>query len=484
MDRLSFATLEKLGYSGYLLKDAPERVVQFGEGNFLRAFADHFIDLMNEKAGFNSKVVLVQPRGGHPEAADRFAEQDGLYTLILRGRENGQPVERKRVISAASRCLDPKRDWEKLLDCARNPVLRFVISNTTEAGIAFDPACKADDAPPSAFPAKLTVFLRERWKLGLPGVIILSCELIDHNGQELRRCVNEYVKLWALEDEFAAWLEKENIFCSTLVDRIVTGSPKADAPRLWEELGYEDQLIDTGEVFAAWVIEGPQSIRDELPFEQAGLPIQVVDDVTPYKQRKVRILNGAHTSMILGAYLGGKNIVRDCMQNDAIRGFLEKTMFDEIIPTLDLPKKDLSSFAASVIDRFDNPYIDHQLLDIALNSASKWKARVMPSLTEYVKRAGSLPKRLTFSLAAFIDFYRKGERDGEAYPVRDDEWVLDFFAAHRDDDNATLAHAVVTDERLWDGALAEIDGLEEAVTADLDRIDEVGMYEAMKECAE
>ena len=484
MDRLSFATLEKLGYSGYLLKDAPERVVQFGEGNFLRAFADHFIDLMNEKAGFNSKVVLVQPRGGHPEAADRFAEQDGLYTLILRGRENGQPVERKRVISAASRCLDPKRDWEKLLDCARNPVLRFVISNTTEAGIAFDPACKPDDAPPSAFPAKLTVFLRERWKLGLPGVIILSCELIDHNGQELRRCVQEYVKLWALEDEFAAWLEKENIFCSTLVDRIVTGSPKADAPRLWEELGYEDQLIDTGEVFAAWVIEGPQSIRDELPFEQAGLPIQVVDDVTPYKQRKVRILNGAHTSMILGAYLGGKNIVRDCMQNEAIRGFLEKTMFDEIIPTLDLPKKDLSSFAASVIDRFDNPYIDHQLLDIALNSASKWKARVMPSLTEYVKRAGSLPKRLTFSLAAFIDFYRKGERNGEAYPVRDDEWVLDFFAAHRDDDNATLAHAVVTDERLWDGALAEIDGLEEAVTADLDRIDEVGMYEAMKECAE
>ena len=224
MDRLSFATLEKQDYSGYLLKDAPERVVQFGEGNFLRAFADCFVDLMNEKAGFNSKVVLVQPRGGHPEAADRFAEQDGLYTLILRGRENGQPVERRRVISAASRCLDPKRDWEKLLDCARNPELRFVISNTTEAGIAFDPACGAKDTPPSAFPAKLTVFLHERWKLGFPGVIILSCELIDHNGQELRRCVNEYVKLWTMEDGFAAWLDRENIFCSTLVDRIVTGS--------------------------------------------------------------------------------------------------------------------------------------------------------------------------------------------------------------------------------------------------------------------
>ena len=250
--------------------------MQFGEGNFLRAFADHFIDEMNEKAGFNAKVVLVQPRDGHPEAADRFGEQDGLYTLILRGRENGEPVEHTRVISAASRCLDPKRDWAKLLDCARNPELRFVISNTTEAGIAFDPACKAEDAPLSAFSAKLTLFLHERWKLGYKGIIILSCELIDHNGQELHRCVQEYVKLWGLEDDFAAWLEKENVFCSTLVDRIVTGGAKGEAPALWEKFGYEDQLIDTGEVFTAWVIEGPQWIKEEFPFEKAGLPIQVV----------------------------------------------------------------------------------------------------------------------------------------------------------------------------------------------------------------
>ena len=389
MERLSFDTLKKLGYEGYLLENAPEKIVQFGEGNFLRAFADNFIDLMNEKAGFNAKVVLVQPRGGHPEAADRFGEQDGLYTLILRGRENGQPVEHTRVISAASRCLDPKRDWAKLLDCARNPELRFVISNTTEAGIAFDPACKAEDTPPSAFPAKLTLFLHERWKLGLPGIIILSCELIDHNGQELHRCVQEYVKLWGLEDTFSAWLEKDNVFCSTLVDRIVTGGAKGEAPALWEKFGYEDQLIDTGEVFAA-----------------------------------------------------------------------------------------------SVIDRFDNPYIDHQLLDIALNSASKWNARVMPSLTEFVKRKGGLPKRLSFSLAAFIAFYHKGERGGEAYPVRDDPWALEFFAEHKDDDNAALAKAVVNDERLWDGQLAKIEGLEERVAACLDRIDEIGMYDAMKECAE
>ena len=235
---------------------------------------------------------------------------------------------------------------------------------------------------------------------------------------------------------------------------------------------------------AAWVIEGPQWIKDEFPFEKAGLPIQVVDDVTPYKQRKVRILNGAHTSMVLGAYLAGKNIVRDCMQDAAIRSFLEKTMFEEIIPTLDLPRDEVEGFAASVIDRFDNPYIDHQLLDIALNSASKWKARVMPSLTEYVKRLGKLPKRLSFSLAAFIAFYHKGERDGASYPVRDDQWVLDFFADHKADDNAALAKAVVNDERLWDGALAKIEGLEASVAAALNRIDEVGMYEAMKECAE
>ncbi len=483
MDRLSYETLQKQGYDGYLLQDAPERVFQFGEGNFLRAFVEDFIDRMNEKAGFDAKVVVCQPRGGHPEAADRFQEQDGLYTLILRGRENGEPVERRRLISCVSRCLDPKRDWAKMLECMQNPELRFIVSNTTEAGIAFDPACKADDAPPASFPAKLTAMLYERWKQGLKGFIILSCELIDHNGDELKRCVNEYVKLWGLEDAFAAWLGSENIFCSTLVDRIVTGGAKDSAPALWERFGYEDALIDTGEVFAAWVIEGPQSIKDELPFEKAGLPIQVVDDVTPYKQRKVRILNGAHTSMVLGAYLAGKNIVRDCMQDESIRAFLEKTMFEEILPTLDLPREEVESFAAAVLDRFDNPYIDHQLLDIALNSASKWKARVLPSLTEYVKRTGKLPKRLTFSLAAFVAFYAKGERDGVSYPVRDDQWVLDFFAAHKNDSNAALAKAVVNFDRLWDGALGQLPGLEEAVAAALERIDEVGMYEAMKECA-
>ncbi|MBQ9459453.1 MAG: tagaturonate reductase [Oscillospiraceae bacterium] len=473
MKRLTYQTLAETGYGGFLLRDAPERVLQFGEGNFLRAFAEDFIDRMNETAGFDAKVVLVQPRGGHPESADLYTEQQGLYTLVLRGRENGAAEERRRVISCVSRCLDPKRDWRKLLECAENPALRFIISNTTEAGIAFDPACKKDDAPPSSFPGKLTAFLYERWRLGGRGFIILSCELIDRNGEELRRCVGEYIRLWELEDEFAAWVERENLFCSTLVDRIVTGAP-TDAPL---RLEYEDALADTGELFAAWVIEGPKTLADELPFEKAGLPIRVVDDVTPYKQRKVRILNGAHTSMVLAAFLAGKSIVRECMEDNVIRGFLDRALADEIIPTLDLPREELTAFAASVLDRFNNPYIDHRLLDIALNSTSKWKARVLPSVSEYVRREGKLPRRLTFSFAAYIAFYRDGSR------ARDDDWVLEFYRAHAGDDARALVRAVVRNEKMWGDSLSTLCGFEDAAAADLERIDSLGMYEAMRELA-
>ena len=323
MNLLNYQTLKDQGYDGYLLKDAPERVLQFGEGNFLRAFVDCFIDQMNEKAGFDGKVVLVQPIA--PGLAKLINDQEGLYTLFLRGQENQEAVNRKRVISCVSRCLNPYEEYQAVLDCAKNPDLRFLVSNTTEAGIVFDPACKADDAPPSSFPGKLTAFLYERFQLGLPGFIILSCELIDHNGEELKKCVKQYVDLWGLGEAFAKWVETENTFCSTLVDRIVTGYPRSEAQDICQELGYQDNLLDTGEVFGLWVIEGPQSIKDELPFEKAKLPILVVDDHTPYKQRKVRILNGAHTSMVLGAYLAGQDIVRSCMEDSVIHGFMNKT---------------------------------------------------------------------------------------------------------------------------------------------------------------
>ena len=489
MEKLSYKTLADQGYDGYLLKEAPERVLQFGEGNFLRAFVDYFIDEMNEKAGFNGKVVLTQPIA--PGLAPMINDQEGLYTLFLRGRENGQQVNRKRVISCVSRCINPYEDFQALMDCAKNPDLRFLVSNTTEAGIVFDPACKFDDKPAASFPGKLTQFLYERYQQGLPGFIILSCELIDHNGDELKKCVGQYIDLWGLDEDFRTWAMGENLFCSTLVDRIVTGYPRKEAEAICQELGYQDNIIDTGEVFGFWVIEGPQSIKDEFPFEKAGLPIIVVDDHTPYKQRKVRILNGAHTSMVLGAYLAGQNIVRSCMEDEVIHGFMNKTIYDEIIPTLDLPKEDLTEFAAAVSQRFNNPYIDHALLDISLNSTAKWKARVMPSLTEYVKRVGKLPPCITFSFAAYIAFYHTGREKGEhcltgvrgadTFAIKDDGWVLDFYYDHKDDSLADLAHAVVTNERMWGKTLAELPGFEAAVAADLERIQTVGMYEAMRE---
>lgn len=492
MDRLNYETLSRQGYSGYLLREAPERVLQFGEGGFLRAFAEPFFDEMNEKAGFNGKVVLVQPRGGHPGVSQSFRDQDGLYTLVLRGREGGEAVSRTRVVSCVSRCLDPKADWDALLDCAKNPDLRFILSNTTEAGIAFDPSCKADDAPPASFPGKLTAFLYRRYRLGLPGFWILPCELNDHNGDLLRSCLLQYAELWGLGRDFTAWLERENRICSTVVDRIVTGYPKAEAPALCRELGYEDALLDTGEVFASWVLEAPEKLAEELPFRAAGLPVRLVEDHVPYKQRKVRILNGAHTSMVLAAFLAGRSIVRECMEDAVVRGFMNRAIYEEIIPTLDLPRGELEDFAAAVTERFNNPYIDHALLSIALNSTAKWKARVLPSLTEYVRRMEKLPACITFSFAAYIAFYHTakergegcllGRRDGEPYEIKDDKWVLDFYYDHRDDDSRAIARAVVRNTDMWGDELTALPGFEEAVAACLERMEAVGIYEAMKEC--
>ena len=317
MKKLSYDTLKELNYDGYLMEKAPERVLQFGEGNFLRAFADYFIDIMNEKAGFNSKVVLIQPRSGSEKIRDFINEQEGLYTLFLRGCVNGHRVNEKRVISSVSRCLNSHSDYEAYMECAKNPELRFIICNTTEAGIRYDESCQFTDRPAASYPGKLTQFLYERYqwfgKEKGKGFVILSCELIDNNGKELEKCVLKYAGQWELGEEFERWVKEENSFCSTLVDRIVTGYPGNEAEEICEEAGYEDKVIDTGEIFGFWAIEGPKELKEEPPFEEAGLPVLITDDHAPYKQRKVRILNGAHTSMVLGAYLAGQDIVRDCM---------------------------------------------------------------------------------------------------------------------------------------------------------------------------
>lgn len=496
MEQLCYETLEKAGYIGYLLKNAPERVLQFGEGNFLRAFADYWFDMANEKAGWNGKCVLVQPIAqGLTQLINR---QEGLYTLYLRGRQNGEKVDAKRVISSVSRCLNPyeKQDYDAMMDVAAGEALEYIVSNTTEAGIVYDPSCRLEDCPPASFPAKLTQVLLHRWRAGRPGVVVLSCELIDNNGKELLRCVNQYIKQWGLEEGFARWVNGDCTFCSTLVDRIVPGRIRdaAEAARLEDENGYRDALIDVGEVFGVWNIEGPEWLAEKLPFRAAGLNCPVVPDVTPYKKRKVRILNGAHTGFVLGAYLAGYDIVRDCMQDDVILGFMNRMLHEEVIPTLPLDRQDLEAFAAAVQDRFNNPFINHELMSITLNSTSKWRARNMPSLLEYAQTAGKLPPCLAMSFAAYIAFYSSDIQalteqglvcrrpKGNEYTVSDDRWVLEFYYSRRGVSDETLVHDVMTNEKMWGQDLTLVPGFEQAAAENLRRIRTEGARAAFAAC--
>ena len=496
MEQLCYETLEKAGYTGYLLKNAPERVLQFGEGNFLRAFADYWFDMANEKAGWNGKCVLVQPIAqGLTQLINR---QEGLYTLYLRGRQNGEKVDAKRVVSSVSRCLNPyeKQDYDAMMDVAAGEALEYIVSNTTEAGIVYDPSCRLEDCPPASFPAKLTQVLLHRWRAGRPGVVVLSCELIDNNGKELLRCVNQYIKQWGLEEGFARWVNGDCTFCSTLVDRIVPGRIRdaAEAARLEEENGYRDALIDVGEVFGVWNIEGPEWLAEKLPFRAAGLNCPVVPDVTPYKKRKVRILNGAHTGFVLGAYLAGYDIVRDCMQDDVILGFMNRMLHEEVIPTLPLDRQDLEAFAAAVQDRFNNPFINHELMSITLNSTSKWRARNMPSLLEYAQTAGKLPPCLAMSFAAYIAFYSSDIQalteqglvcrrpKGNEYTVSDDRWVLEFYYSRRGVSDETLVHDVMTNEKMWGQDLTLVPGFEQAAAENLRRIRTEGARAAFAAC--
>ena len=495
MERLNYKVLEMSGYGGYVLKNAPEKILQFGEGNFLRAFVDYWFDMANERAGWNGKAVLVQPI---PRGLTKIInEQEGLYTLYLRGFEKGRKIDDKRVISSVSRCLDPydKDDYEKLMQTAVSKDLEYIVSNTTEAGIVYDPSCSMGDCPPSSFPAKLTQVLYARFRAGGKPLIILSCELIDHNGRELRRCVGQYTDQWGLPAEFAAWCNS-CMFCSTLVDRIVPGrirDPK-EKEMIDQANGYLDDLTDVGECFGVWIIEGPPELEERLPFKKAGLNVHVVPDAAPYKQRKVRILNGAHTGFVPGAYLAGFDIVRDCMHDDVIKDFMNKMLQEEIIPTLPLDRKDLEEFASAVEDRFNNPFVDHELLSISLNSTSKWKTRNLPSLLSGLEMQKRLPVCLTMSLAAYIAFYTSDiqERNekglvcrrpaGNTYLVIDDGRVLDFYYEHRNDRAEELVRAVLSDTQMWDQDLTRIAGLEETVVKDLKKIREEGARAAFASC--
>lgn len=481
-------TIEKK-YGNY-----PEKVLQFGEGNFLRAFVDWMIDKANRDGIYRGSIVLCQPIA--QGLKDMINAQDGVYTLAMRGAESGQPVENIEVITSVSRCINPYENYEDLMEIARSADLEVVVSNTTEAGIAYHEGDRLTDRPPVSFPAKVTAFLYERYKAfnGDPqkGLLFLPVELIDNNGAELKRIVLKYAEEWELGQEFTEWVNTANEFTSTLVDRIVTGYPRDEISYFEEKLGYKDNIIDTSELFNLWVIEGDKKWADKLPVHKTDANVIWTDDVKPYKKRKVRILNGAHTSTVLAAYLAGFDIVGDFMKDDTVRTFMNDVIYKEVIPTLDLPKEELESFAAAVNDRFANPYIKHNLLDIALNSCSKFNARCLPSLLGYVEEKGKLPKCLTFSLAAFIKFYQ-GEwkdgvytgtrKDGTQYPLRDDEAVIRFFAdAWAENDAEKTAESVLSNKDFWSGKdLTEVPGLKDAVAGYLKEMDKKEIKEIMAE---
>lgn len=379
--------------------DRPIKVIQFGEGGFLRGFADWMIQKMNEQADFNGNVAVVQPIENG--MCDLLTEQNCNYTHIIRGAEGVETT----VVDVISHCVKPYEDFDAYLALAENPDARFIISNTTESGIVFSPNDKMTDTPPASFPAKLTLLLKRRFDRGLGGFILLPCELIDRNGDNLKKTVLQYAELWGLGEAFVAWVEHENVFCNTLVDRINTGYPKDEAL----DLGYEDKMVNTSEFFHLWVIETDFDIEAEMPFSKAGLNVIVTKDALErYRTRKVRILNGAHTSMVPYALLSGLDTVKSCIEDQTMHDFLYACLFEEIIPSLDMSKEELTEYAESVLVRFDNPYIKHYLSSIALNSVSKFRVRVLPSILDYIRKYGKTPKHLLFSFAKLIEFYKKG----------------------------------------------------------------------------
>ncbi len=386
-----------------------ETVMQFGEGGFLRGFVDYFFHKLNEKGLYDGKIVIVQPLP--TGMIDVLNEQNCTYNLFLRGIQDGQVVNERTEITSISRCINPYSDFDAYMALAENPDLRVIVSNTTEAGIEYLGTESIEDRPAKSYPAKLTQFLYKRFTLGLKGFILLPCELIDHNADTLKECILKYAKLWNLGEAFESWIETENDFCNTLVDRIVTGYPKTEAEELEKVIGHKDNMIDTAEIFHLWVIEGHH--EDELPFNKAGYHIVWTDDATPYKKRKVRILNGGHTSMVLGAYLYGLETVGECMKDEVVSKFLKHCIFEEIVPTLGNTETDIN-FGKAVLERFSNPYIRHMLLSIALNSVSKFEVRVLPTILEHKEKFGSYPKGLVMSMAALIAFYRtEHANDGE-----------------------------------------------------------------------
>jgi tagaturonate reductase len=477
--------MERLNRTNVKANTYTERIIQFGEGNFLRAFIEWIIWNMDKKIGFDASVVVVQPIDKGMVSV--LNEQDGLYDLNLQGLdENHQPVNSIDLIDVISRGINPYEDFNSYIKLAENPNIRFVISNTTEAGIAFDPNCKLADKPALSYPGKLTQLLYHRFlyfKGDLKkGLIIFPCELIFLNGKELKKCIEQYIDLWKLGTEFKSWFENAcGVYC-TLVDRIVPGYPKDTINELLERIGYDDHLVDKAEIFHLWVIEAPESVEKEFPADKAGLHVKFVPSEEPYHQRKVTLLNGPHTVLSPVGYLSGLNTVRECCEDPLIGKFVDKVMYDELLGTLNLPHDELKKFADDVHDRFCNPFVKHQVTSIMLNSFPKFKTRDLPGLKTYLERNGKLPQGIVLGLAAICTYYKGGKRaDGAEIVPNDDPAIMQLLkelwaggCVH------CLAKGVLGATSIWGEDLNAIPGLTELLAKDLDIIQTKGMRAAVE----
>ena len=475
MKALNRSTAETVKY--------PTRIIQFGEGNFLRAFVDWIIWNANQKTGFNAGVTVVQPidRG----MVDLLNSQDGLYHVNLQGIDKGEVVDSIQMIDVINAGLNPYTQFDEYLALAENPDIRFVISNTTEAGIAFDPSCRLEDRPASSYPGKLTqlLFHRYRYFEGAldKGLIILPCELIFLNGKELKKCIYQYIELWQLGEGFKTWFEQAcGVYC-TLVDRIVPGYPKDTIGQIQESIGYEDKLVVKGEIFHLWVIEAPQSVAEEFPADKAGLNVLFVPSEAPYHERKVTLLNGPHTVLSPVGYLSGLDTVRECVEDPEIGKFVRKVMCEELLETLNLPKEELVAFADSVLERFLNPYVKHFVTSIMLNSFPKYKTRDLPGLKTYLDRKGELPKGLVLGLAAIITYYKGGMRGDVEIVPDDDAAIVDLLKnLWATGDVAKVAEGVLAAEFIWGEDLNDIPGLSAMVSDYLELIPKEGMRAAVR----
>lgn len=476
--------MENLNRRTVQAQSRPDKIIQFGEGNFLRAFVDWIIWNTNKATDFNAGVVVVQPI--EKGMVDVLNSQDGLYHVNLQGIDNGKPVDSIEMIDVINRGINPYRDFDDYIALAENPDIRFVISNTTEAGIAYDPSCRLEDRPASSYPGKLVQLLYHRYEFFKgdvsKGLIIFPCELIFLNGKELKKCIYQYIDLWNLGEGFKAWFEQAcGVYC-TLVDRIVPGYPRDTIGQILGRIGIEDKMVVKAEIFHLWVIEAPEEIAEEFPAPKAGLNVLFVPSEAPYHARKVTLLNGPHTVLSPVGYLSGLDTVRECVEDELIGKFVRKVMFGELLETLDLPKAELEQFADAVLERFVNPYVKHFVTSIMLNSFPKYKTRDLPGLKTYLERKGSLPEGLVLGLAAIITYYKGGKRGDVEIVPNDDAAIMallkDLWASG---DCAKVAEGVLAaSDLIWGEDLNLIPGLTAAVTEKLELIAAKGMRAAVE----